>query len=87
MTGALPAMSGDEQYGWQLNDAGDVGVSFHSTVFWRLDFDLGANAEDDLVEQMEVIPSADRLTKALALAPVTAEGAFELNPDRSVPGG
>ncbi|MFK7912348.1 MAG: hypothetical protein AB8B93_00415 [Pseudomonadales bacterium] len=81
VTGGLPAVGSDARYGWALDATGRIGVGFHTSVHWRLDFDLGADAEDDRVEQFEVAPSADRLRKNLSVSAVNSESALVVNPD------
>ena len=60
LTGELPALTNDARYGWPLDQNARVGVAFHASYHWRLDFDLGSNAGNDLVEQIEVRPTSDR---------------------------
>ena len=81
LTGELPALGNDARYGWELDQSGRVGVGFHASVHWRLDFDIGSNAADDLVEQIEVTPSSDRARKTLSVSTVSSEASRSVNPD------
>ena len=81
ISGNLPAIGNNAAHGWTVNGAGDVGVGFHTSVQWRLDFDLGSDADNDRVEQFEVIPSSDRLRKSLSVTSVPQEAALRVNPD------
>ena len=80
--GNLPAIGADATSGWTINGAGDVGIGFHTSVHWRLDFDLGADANDDRIEQFEVVPSSDRLRKTLSVSSIAQEAVLNVNADR-----
>ncbi len=81
LTGTLPIISNDPRYGWLLDDLGRVAVGFTNTYFWRIDFDLGSVATDEVVERFELIPSADRSRKSITKAVLATEAGEIVNPD------
>lgn len=81
LSGRIPAITSDTRYGWLLDDAGRVAVAFTSHYTWRLDFDIGADATNDIVEEFEVIPSADRRRKTLSVSEIGSEQIRSVNPD------
>lgn len=82
LSGALPrvAASGSTA-GWPIDVTGAVGVGFTNNYFWRMDFDLGTDAADDAVEELEIVPSADRRRKTKTLTLLANESARAVNED------
>ncbi len=82
LSGALPrVVSGAQSYGWPIDANGTIGVGFTNNYFWRMDFDLGDDAADDAVEELEIIPSADRRRKTKTLTLLDTEIARAANED------
>ena len=69
---SMDSVGGDARYGWDLG-GGDIGVGAIAKLYWRIDFDLGGNGANDIVEEFTVTPSGDRRTKALSLSRLTSE--------------
>lgn len=82
LSGDLPrVVSGANAFGWPIDGTGSVGVGFTNNYFWRMDFDLGTDAADDAVEELEIIPSADRRRKTKTLTTLSTETARAVNED------
>ena len=50
-TGSLQRRGTNPAYGWLLSD-GRYGISHLHNYYWRLDFDLGSSATDDIVQEI-----------------------------------
>lgn len=82
LSGILPAVGeSSAQYGWPVGANGEIASSFMDHYLWRLDFDLDDTANNDVVEEINSVPSADRLRKTKTLAVVGSESARRLNPE------
>ncbi len=82
LSGDLPRVAtGASPYGWPVNSNGAVGVGFTNNYFWRMDFDLGTDDADDAVEELEIVPSADRRRKSKTLTLLGTETARAVNAD------
>ncbi len=68
MSGQLPKTAG-------LTD------SFTDHLGWRIDFDLGSQQQDDLVEEVSSQPTADRLRKTVHVTPILEEAGRLLDPE------
>ena len=84
-TGSLQRYRTGSQYqanGWLLNSSDKYGVSHLHNYYWRLDFDLGTNANDDVVEEIEFVNQAGNLSRIKSITPFTTEVARSIAPDR-----
>lgn len=84
-TGSLQRFRTGSQYqsnGWLLNDSDLYGVSHQHNYYWRLDFDLGSSANDDVVEEIEFISQSDNLSRIKSITPFTTEAARSIAPER-----
>lgn len=82
LSGILPAVGESAaQYGWPVGANGEIASSFMDHYLWRLDFDLDEIANDDVVEEINSIPTPDRLRKTKTLELVGQEIARSLNPE------
>lgn len=82
LSGDLPRLSaGNAANGWPIDASGTVGVGFTNNYFWRMDFDLGTDAANDAVEELEITPSADRRRKTKSLTVLASESARPVNAD------
>lgn len=82
MSGQLEQFGADDRYGWPVDADGTLGVSFSNNYYWRLDFDIGSNNADDVVEEIEAVPANDRERKVLSVTPLNTESARSVNADR-----
>lgn len=81
--GNIKFVGTDSNYGWQvgsINGGNVVAKSFDIEYIWRIDLDIGANANDDIVEMLEVNPSSDRTKKYLNITQVNNEASWQLDP-------
>ncbi len=81
LAGELPIIGSNSSRGWDLDNTGRVGVAFNTTYFWRLDFDLDSNGSNEVVEEFEVTPSANRLTKSLSVSVMSTEDSRSTSAD------
>jgi len=80
LTGQFTKTTTSESAGWKVTAANKVMASFVDHFFWRLDFDLASNSNNDRVEQIKSIPSASRLKKNKNTEIITSELAASFNP-------
>jgi len=79
-TGSLTELGSDPDFGLPVGGTGEVGVGWVASIYWRLDFDIGASGSDDLVERFEV--TADGSTKSTSVSVVATELGESLDPAR-----
>ena len=81
-TGVLSHYGSDAQYGWPLDASGNsFGVGYTNNYYWRLDFDIGGNGANDVVEEFNVTPVVSRTRKALSVTHLLTETGRTLNAD------
>jgi len=78
-TGSLQNYTSSDQYGWLL-DEGKIGLSHIHNYFWRLDFDLGGTAKDDIVQEINY--DVDSGKRVRSFTPLTAESARSVSPTK-----
>lgn len=76
-TGSLQRQTTRDSYGWLL-DEGKIGLSHIHNYFWRLDFDLGGTANDDIVQEINYNVSSGKRQRSLT--PLTSEAARSVSP-------
>jgi len=81
-SGMLSRYGTDANYGWPL-DAGDttIGVGYTNNYYWRLDFDIGDNGPNDVVEEFNFTPIVTRTRKSLAVTQLFTETGRTVNAD------
>ncbi len=80
-TGTLSEFGTDPAFGSPIASTGQIGVGWVASTYWRLDFDIGSDANDDLVERFEVTRTgSDFETKALSIAALTSETSESVDP-------
>lgn len=81
-TGMLSEYGTDSQYGWPIGStASTIGVGYVNDYYWRLDFDIAANGDNDVVEAFNVTPTISRTRKALSVTHILTETAQVVDPD------
>ena len=83
-TGSLQRFRTGSQHassGWLLNSTDKYGVSHLHNYYWRLDFDLGTNENDDVVEEIEFINQAGNISRNKLISPFNTEVARSIAPD------
>ncbi len=84
LSGTLTKEGSNPNHGWQVTDANRIAVGFTNHYFWRLDFDIHSDNNNDLVEKISSIPSSDRRKKKKVIEPIYKEAGFSLNPVNKV---
>ncbi|MCB1622755.1 MAG: hypothetical protein KDI44_18700 [Thiothrix sp.] len=82
LSGVLPAVNESAtDYGWPVSTSGEIATGLTDHYLWRLDFDIGDNAADDVVEEITSTPSYNRLTKIKAISTIQTETGRSLDPE------
>ena len=79
-TGKLQRFTTDSRFGWPVRANGTRGTSHIHNYYWRLDFDLGTNGADDVVEEFNYTPNADNSGRSLGVTRLTTEAGRSINP-------
>lgn len=79
--GRLLRQGRDPQTGWPVSGDGRLGIGYITNYWWRLDFDLGGNGANDLVEEVEVNPANANTRRVSTITPLTTEIGRATNPD------
>jgi primary-amine oxidase len=79
-TGTLHELGTNSNFGFEVGGAGEIGVGWIASYYWRLDFDIGTDGSDDLVERFEVAPSGDGSTKSFSISTLATELGESLDP-------
>lgn len=72
-TGTVTRRGTDARYGWRIQNSSDIGVGYVNNYYWRLDFDIGANGADDVLEEFNVASTDNGSKKSLAVTAITSE--------------
>ena len=81
LSGSLDQTGTDANFGWPIQQNGEVGVGFVDNYFWRMDFDLGASGNNDVIEQITSTLSADRTKRSKSIATITTEAGRNFSPE------
>lgn len=79
--GRLLRQSSDPQSGWPVSGDGAVGVGYVTNYWWRLDFDLGGNGANDVVEEFGVNPASSNTQRISTATPLNTETGRSTDPD------
>ncbi|NNM11204.1 MAG: hypothetical protein HKO60_04695, partial [Pseudomonadales bacterium] len=81
-TGKLQRYGSDPAVGWPVRGGSSpVGISHLHNYYWRLDFDLGSNANDDVFEEIEfVADNASNNSFSKSVNSYSHEAARSINP-------
>ncbi|MEZ4655945.1 MAG: hypothetical protein R2911_00060 [Caldilineaceae bacterium] len=81
-TGSLTQFGSDAQYGWPVggDSANPIALGYTNNYFWRLDFDLGDNGGNEMVEEFAVNPAVSNTQRATSVTRLTSEAARPLDP-------
>jgi primary-amine oxidase len=80
--GRLLRLGRDLQSGWPVAGDGTVGIGYVTNYWWRLDFDLGGNGANDLVEEFAVNPANSNTRRVSTATPLTTETGRTTDPDQ-----
>lgn len=75
-TGKLQRFGTSAQYGWPVRSNTVVGISHIHNYYWRLDFDIGEEGADDIVEEISL------QNDALAVSRLESEAGRSMAPDQ-----
>ncbi|MEE9493363.1 MAG: putative Ig domain-containing protein, partial [Gammaproteobacteria bacterium] len=84
-TGSLQRYRTGSNYqssGWLLDSSNRYGVSHLHNYYWRLDFDLGVDANDDMVEQIEFVSQSGNASRKKLITRFSTEVARSIAPKR-----
>jgi primary-amine oxidase len=80
--GKIPRFASDTLgFGRAVTDSNSWALGFSSYLGWRLDFDLGNDANNDVAEEITSTPSASRRQKTLRTEVIATEAARNLDPE------
>lgn len=79
--GRLLRQSRDPQVGWPVTADGAIGIGYVTNYWWRLDFDLGGNGANDLVEELAVSPASSNTRRVSTVTALTTETGRTTDPD------
>jgi len=80
--GRLLRQGRDAQTGWPVTADSKVGIGYVTNYWWRLDFDLGGNGANDLVEEVEVNPAGSNTRRISAVTTLNTETGRTTDPDK-----
>ncbi|MFN8444361.1 MAG: hypothetical protein U0175_26495 [Caldilineaceae bacterium] len=80
--GKLQRFTTDSRFGWPVRANNTLGTAHIHNYYWRLDFDLGENAADDVVEELNYVASADNSKRTLGINRLTSETGRSIDPTR-----
>lgn len=81
-TGYLNHWGNDIQFGWSIDGSNTVGLGYTNNYYWRFDFDLGGNGDNDIVEELNLDPIDAGSRKSLSIMPLTQEQGRSIDPQR-----
>ena len=81
-SGRLTQFGSDVQSGWPVGEdsANPIAVGYTNNYFWRLDFDLGDNGGNEIVEEFAVNPTVSNTQRATSVIRFDSEAARPLDP-------
>lgn len=80
-TGKLQRFDTGGPHSWPVRDTGIAGISHIHNYYWRLDFDLGENAVDDVVEEIDVVPAQSGNGRVSSKTILESEAARSISPE------
>lgn len=78
--GKLQRFTSDSRFGWPVRADGTRATSHIHNYYWRLDFDLGETANDDIVEEFNYVSSADNNSRTLGISRLATEAGRSVDP-------
>jgi primary-amine oxidase len=70
--GRLLRQGREPEYGWPMPDE-TVGISYITNYWWRLNFDIGGNGPNDMVEEFEVNPDSSNAQRIVTTTTLSIE--------------
>ncbi|MFK7912347.1 MAG: putative Ig domain-containing protein [Pseudomonadales bacterium] len=82
-TGRLQRYTSNAAYGWPVRDASSsYGVSHIHNYYWRLDFDIGDDANNDVFEEIEFEDGPDSGSRSKRVSAFDTEAARSVAPEK-----
>jgi primary-amine oxidase len=81
MSGSLDKTSYDPNFSWPIQQDGLGGVGFTDNYFWRMDFDLGSNASNDIAEQITSTLDVTRTQRSKQISTIANEAGRVFSPE------
>lgn len=80
-TGALARFGSDARFGWPVaaDAAEPIGIGYTNSYFWRLDFDIGDNGGNEIVDEIAVNPAVNNTQRATTVTKLPTEAARSLD--------
>jgi len=72
-TGVVSRRSTDARYGWPIQNNSDIGVGYVNNYYWRLDFDIGENGSNDIIEEFNIASTNSGSEKSLTVSKLSSE--------------
>ncbi|MBV7330226.1 hypothetical protein KFU94_18645 [Chloroflexi bacterium TSY] len=79
-TGKLQRFANDTSTGWPIRANGTTGISHLHNYYWRLDFDLGDESTDDIVEEIDFTPAENNVRRQRHNTRLSQEAGRSINP-------
>lgn len=81
-TGKIQRFGSNPATGWPVRANGTTAISHIHNYYWRLDFDLGSSGTDDFVEEIEIVPDANKVQRETVVTRFSTETARSNEPNR-----
>jgi len=79
--GRLLRQGRDPQFGWPLDISGTIGIGYVTNYWWRLDFDLGGNGPNDVVDEFAVNSAGANTQRISTATLIESERGRTTDPD------
>lgn len=81
-TGKLQRRGVSNAYGWPIRSNAISGISHIHNYYWRLDFELGEDRTNDIVEEIDLLPSNNGLERTVSVTRLITETARSIDPEK-----
>ena len=81
LSGSLDEMGNDTNFGWPIQQNGEVAIGFVDNYYFRMDFDLGSDSNNDVIEQITSSLNADRTKRTKSISTITTESGRNFSPE------
>ncbi|RVU86066.1 hypothetical protein EOL70_01055 [Leucothrix sargassi] len=81
LSGTIGKTSTDPNFSWPMQQNGTGGIGFTENYFWRMDFDLGTSASNDIVEQITSTLDNSRTIRSKQIETISSEAGRVFSPE------
>ncbi len=83
-TGRLQRYGSDPSRGWNVNNnrGNPIGIAHLHNYYWRLDFDIGDSANDDVFEEVDTQPNTSLAGAGISRQELLSESGRDVNPEK-----